>query len=202
MSLLWSPANLAVFGRVVDLNGFSSAARALGVPKAAVSRAVADLEQHLGMKVLQRTTRRVALTAAGKLVYPHARRVLDESEAARAIALRFAPNPAGPMRVVADPTYGRVLLAPLVPRFLESFPDVMLDVSLQAAEGAGSWDVAIQPGAPDDPEFEHRLLGTPPAVLCATPAYLLQRGEPTRPEDLRGHDLLTPKARVPRCASS
>jgi LysR family transcriptional regulator, regulator for bpeEF and oprC len=197
MSLLWSPANLAVFARVVDLNGFSSAARALGVPKAAVSRAVADLEQHLGLKVLQRTTRRISLTAAGKLIYPHARRLFDEAEAARALALRFAPAPSGPMRVAADPTYGRVLLAPLVPRFLESFPDVMLDVSLQPVEGAPQWDVAIQAGLPADSAFEYRLLGTPPAVLCATPAYLLQRGEPTRPEDLRQHDLLTPEGDGP-----
>src|SRR5688572_3604220 len=111
MSLLWSPANLAVFARVVDLNGFSSAARALGVPKAAVSRAVADLERHLGVRVLERTTRRVSPTAVGKLIYPSARRVLDEAEAARATALRFAAPAAGPMRVLADPTYGRVLLA-------------------------------------------------------------------------------------------
>jgi DNA-binding transcriptional LysR family regulator len=197
MSLLWSPANLAVFARVVDLNGFSSAARALGVPEAAVSRAVADLERHLGVRVLERTTRRVSLTAVGKLIYPSARRVLDEAETARATALRFAAPPAGPMRVVADPTYGRVLLAPLVPRFLESFPQVTLDVALQESGQAEHWDVAIQAGLPADPAFEHRLLGTPPAVLCATPAYLQQHGNPSRPDDLREHDLLTPEADSP-----
>ncbi|MGQ0834879.1 MAG: LysR family transcriptional regulator [Gammaproteobacteria bacterium] len=197
MSLLWSPAYLAVFAKVVDLNGFSSAARALGVPKAAVSRAVAELERHLGLRVLERTTRRVALTPAGKLVYPHARRLVDEAEAARGVALRFAAPPAGPLRVVADPTYGRVLLAPLVPRFLESFPEVTLDVLLQERGVADHWDVAIHAGAPTDPLFEHRLLGTPPAVLCATPAYLQNRGIPARPDDLRAHDLLTPEAESP-----
>jgi DNA-binding transcriptional LysR family regulator len=197
MSLLWSPAHLAVFARVVDLNGFSSAARALGVPKAAVSRAVADLERHLGLRVLERTTRRVALTSAGKLIYPHARRLVDEAEAARGVALRFSAPAAGPMRVMADPTYGRVLLAPLVPRFLESFPDVTLDVSLQDSAGTEQWDVSIQAGMPTDPSLAHRLLGTPPALLCATPAYLQQRGEPSRPDDLREHDLLTPEAESP-----
>jgi LysR family transcriptional regulator, regulator for bpeEF and oprC len=196
MSLLWSPAQLAAFAKVVDMNGFSSAARALGVPKAAISRAVADLEHQLGLRVLERTTRRVSLTAAGKLIYPHARRLVDEAEAARGVALRFAAPAAGPLRVSADPTYGRVLLAPLVPRFLESFPDITLDVSLQPGEGARC-DVAIQSGAPDDPSLEARLLGTPPAVLCATPAYLQQRGTPTRPDELRTHDLLTPESESP-----
>src|SRR5262244_299572 len=86
MNLIWAPAQLAMLAKVVDLNGFSAAARALGVPKAAVSRAVADLERCLGVKVLERTTRRIALTNAGRLVYPHARRVLDETDAAHAAA--------------------------------------------------------------------------------------------------------------------
>jgi DNA-binding transcriptional LysR family regulator len=197
MSLLWSPAQLAAFAKVVDLNGFSSAARALGVPKAAISRAVADLERQLGLRVLERTTRRISLTAAGKLIYPHARRLVDEAEAARGVALRFAAPASGPLRVVADPTYGRVLLAPLVPRFLESFPDVTLDVSLQLPGDDDAGDVAIQSGAPTDPSLASRLLGTPPAVLCATPTYLQQRGSPLKPEELRGHDLLTPESESP-----
>ena len=197
MSLLWSPAQLAAFAKVVDLNGFSAAARALGVPKAAVSRAVADLERQLGLRVLERTTRRVSLTPAGKHIYPHARRLVEEAESARAIALRFAAPPAGALRVVADPTYGRVLLAPLVPRFLESFPEITLDVSLHDAGDSARTDVAIRPGKPDDASLESRLLGAPPAVLCATPAYLQQRGVPSKPEDLRGHDLLTPDGASP-----
>ena len=122
MSLIWTPAQLAMLAKVIDLNGFSAAARALGVPKAAVSRAVADLERALGVRVLERTTRRISLTSAGRLIYPHARRVSDESDAARlAIAKLQAPE-GKPLRVVADPTYGRVLLSPLVPRFLAAFP--------------------------------------------------------------------------------
>jgi DNA-binding transcriptional LysR family regulator len=72
MNLIWTPAQLAMFAKVVDLNGFSAAARALAVPKAAVSRAVADLEKTLGVRVLERTTRRISLTSAGRLLYPHA----------------------------------------------------------------------------------------------------------------------------------
>lgn len=194
MSLIWTPAQLAMLAKVVDLNGFSAAARALGVPKAAVSRAVADLEKTLGMRVLERTTRRIALTSAGRLVYPHARRVGEESDLARSAIARLITPEGRPLRVVADPTYGRVLLSPLVPRFLEAFAHVPLDVALDAQQlAAGAWDVAIRTRPPGDAALAQRLLGAPPALLCATPAYLLQRGAPARPDDLRAHDLLTPE---------
>jgi DNA-binding transcriptional LysR family regulator len=195
MSLIWTPAQLAMLAKVIDLNGFSAAARALGVPKAAVSRAVADLERALGVRVLERTTRRISLTSAGRLIYPHARRVSDASDAARlAIAKLQAPE-GKPLRVVADPTYGRVLLSPLVPRFLAAFPHVPLEVALDAQQLAeGAWEVAICTRPPGDESVRRRLLGAPPALLCATPGYLQQHGAPARPDDLRAHELLTPDA--------
>src|ERR1700755_3525971 len=85
LNLFWAPAQLAVLAKVVDLNGFSAAARSLGVPKAAVSRAVADLEKTLGVRMLERTTRRISLTPAGQLIYPHAKRVVDELDAAQVL---------------------------------------------------------------------------------------------------------------------
>ncbi len=191
MNLIWLPAQLAVLAKVVDLNGFSAAARALGVPKAAVSRAVADLERSLGVRVLERTTRRISLTAAGRIAYPHAKRLVEETETAQSQVARLRSPPARPLRVGAEPTYGRVLLTPLVPRFLESFPQVPLEVALQAG-GLDSCDVALCTSAPDRPGLAERTLGAPPAVLCATPAYLEARGAPQRPEDLGRHDLLTP----------
>ncbi|HEY0766617.1 MAG TPA: LysR family transcriptional regulator [Steroidobacteraceae bacterium] len=195
MNLIWTPAQLAMLAKVVDLNGFSAAARALGVPKAAVSRAVADLEKTLGVRVLERTTRRSALTPAGRLVYPHAKRVADESDLARSAIAKLQSPEARALRVVADPTYGRVLLSPLVPRFLEAFAHVPLEVALDVTQLAeGAWDVAIRTRPPADGNITQRLLGAPPALLCATPAYLQQRGMPERPDDLRNHDLLTPDA--------
>ncbi len=196
LNLFWAPAQLAVLAKVVDLNGFSAAARSLGVPKAAVSRAVADLEKALGVRMLERTTRRISLTPAGQLIYPHARRVVDELDAAQVLIAKLRNPGTGPLRVIADAIYGRVLLAPLVPRFLESFPDVPLEVSLHASDGA-PWDVAIRAGLPDDEAVGHRLLGALPAVLCATPQYLAQKGTPTKPEDLRLHDLFTPESDRP-----
>ena len=193
MNLIWTPAQLAMLAKVVDLNGFSAAARALGVPKAAVSRAVADLEKALGVRVL--SVHADATDQAGRLVYPHARRVAEESDAARAAIARLQAPEARPLRVAADPTYGRVLLSPLVPRFLEAFAHVPLEVALDAEQLAqGGWDVAIRTRPPADEGLAQRLLGAPPALLCATPAYLQQRGTPERPDDLRNHELLTPDA--------
>ncbi len=194
MNQLWTPAQLAILAKVVDLNGFSSAARALGVPKAAVSRAIADLEQALGVRLLERTTRRLSLTAAGRLLYPHARRVAEECDAARAAIAKLHAPATGPLRIVADPTYGRLLLTPLVPRFLESFPDIPLEVALDGVGAEGGWDVAICARPSDDPAIAHRSLGAPPALLCATPGLPRAARQPERPEDLRGHDLLTPEA--------
>ena len=197
LNLFWAPAQLAVLAKVVDLNGFSAAARSLGVPKAAVSRAVADLERTLGARMLERTTRRISLTPAGKLVYPHAKRVVEELDAAQVLMSKLQNPATGPLRVVADATYGRVLLSPLVPRFLENFPDVPLDVSLHSLDDAEPWDVAIRAGLPADETVAHRLLGDLPAILCATPQYLTQKGAPAKPEDLRQHDLFTPESDRP-----
>lgn len=197
LNLFWAPAQLAVLAKVVDLNGFSAAARTLGVPKAAVSRAVADLEKTLGVRVLERTTRRIALTPAGRLLYPHAKRVVEELDAAHVLIAKLRSPPTGPLRVVADSIYGRVLLSPLVPRFLERFPEVPLDVALHDVASADSWDVAIHAGLPNDSSLEHRLLGALPAVLCATPQYLQQRGTPAKPEDLSHHELFTPESDRP-----
>lgn len=196
MSSIWLPAQMALFAKVVDLNGFSAAARALGVPKAAASRAISDLERALGARLLERTTRRIKLTTAGRLVYPHCQRIANESEAVRAAAHELAAVRTGPLRVAADPIYGRVLLTPLVPRFLERFPDMQLDVGMQAGATLEvddlRWDVALRSGATSDARFVCRELGAPPAVLCATQAYLQAEGTPERPADLARHALLMP----------
>ena len=164
MNLIWTPAQLAMLAKVVDLNGFSAAARALGVPKAAVSRAVADLERTLGVRVLERTTRRIALTDPGRLIYPHARRIAEECDAARGAIARLQSPEARPLRVAADPTYGRVLLSPLVPRFLE-------------ASHTGAPAYLQQHGTPERPDDlrTHDLL-TPEAAELAEFRLQLARG--------------------------
>ncbi len=197
MSLIWSPAHMASFAKVVDLNGFTAAARALKVPKAAVSRSIADLERELGLKVLTRTTRRIHLTPAGEQLLPHCRALLEAADRVRQRAAELTEPRGGPLRVLAESTYGRVLLSPLVPRFMERFPSIPLEVELGDhidAMRAADFDVVVQAGVSTDAERLSRVLGAPPAVLCATPAYLQRKSQPVRPEELEAHELLTPDA--------
>src|SRR6186713_3323250 len=98
MSELWTPAQLAVFARVIELNGFSAAARAYRVPKVAISRAIADLEKTMGVQLMKRTTRRIFLTAAGEAVLAHARAIGVEVEKVRQLAERFAAKSTGALR--------------------------------------------------------------------------------------------------------
>jgi DNA-binding transcriptional LysR family regulator len=201
MSQLWTAAHLDTFARIVKLNGFSAAARAAGVPKAAVSRALAALEGELGLQLLERTTRRIHLTEVGRLILDHAERVAASTEAACRAAAELTTRHSGPLRVIADPELGRVLLTPLVPRFLERFPQYPLELNLSASAAdpnieidpsERTWDVAVRPQAPSDGQLTSRALGAPPAVLCATPQYLAAHGVPQVPQDLAKHALLVP----------
>jgi DNA-binding transcriptional LysR family regulator len=189
---MWLASEMAAFAHVAELGSFTAAARALGVPKVAVSRAVASLERRLGNRLLTRTTRRVALTSAGSLLQPHCQRLLREVESVRS---RFA-TPAGGqrLRVLVDAGYGRMLVTPLVPRFLEHYPAIELQVALTdelPAAPAESWDVLICNDAPPQPDLLYIPLGSPPQLLCATPAYLLRHGRPRTPGDLNTHTVLT-----------
>src|SRR5580692_10994323 len=141
---MWLASEMAAFAHVAELGSFTAAARALGVPKVAVSRAIASLERRLGTRLLTRTTRRVALTPAGALLRPHSQRLLAEVEAVRA---RFAPaaDHERRLRVIVDPGYGRLLVTPLIPRFLERYGEFQLQVSLvdSLLEQTRDWDLLI-----------------------------------------------------------
>jgi LysR family transcriptional regulator for bpeEF and oprC len=195
MSQFWSPAHMATFAKIIDLNGFSAAARALGVPKAAVSRAIAELEDELGVKLMTRTTRRLKLTPAGERLLPACRAILQSTDDARRLAAELIESRGGPLRVLAEPTFGRVLLAPLVPRFLERYPKITLDVELGdlSSELPAEHDLVIRVGEDPSSDRVSRVLGAPPAILCATPTYLQKAGEPATPADLARFDMLTPE---------
>jgi DNA-binding transcriptional LysR family regulator len=188
---MWQASEMAAFAYISEMGSFTAAARALGVPKVAVSRAIASLEKRLGCRLLTRTTRRVALTPAGVLLQPHCRRLLREVESAGA---RFAPV-SGPqrLRLRSDSGYGRLLLAPLVPRFLEHFGDVALEVTAGPVAPAGSdrdWDVLVCQGPPTQSGLSQLPLATPSLLLCATPGYLARHGRPRAPADLGQHTVL------------
>lgn len=188
---MWLASEMAAFAQVCELKSFTAAARSLGVPKVAVSRAIASLERRLGSRLLTRTTRRVALTSAGTLLLPHCQRLQAEVAAVRA---RFAAAPGTQrLRVIVDSGYGRLLVTPLVPRFLEHHPDFELQVtSVESlpATASDEWDLLICNGAPQDPTLTLTPLGTPAQLLCATTAYLGRHGLPKIPVELATHTVL------------
>jgi DNA-binding transcriptional LysR family regulator len=182
---------LQLFVRVADEGGFTAAARALGVPKSAVSSAVARLEEELGARLLHRSSRRVTLTEAGAALHQQARpalRALDEAETA---VLEAQTALRGPIRITAPVEVGTRLLEPHLTRFIASHPEVSLDVVLTsrivdlAAEG---FDLAVRGGPVRDPSVVARPLRVEDAGLFAAPSYLARRGQPRRVRDLAGHD--------------
>jgi DNA-binding transcriptional LysR family regulator len=180
---------MAVFARVVEHNGFTAAARKLQVPKVRVSRAVAALERALGARLLERTTRRISLTAAGSLILAHCQRVALEVEAARAALQPVAEG--AQLRVAIDQGFGRLLVAPLVPRFLERFPQVTLRLinAEEVADGA-LFDVELRSDGRLAEGEVASTLGTPPMILCAAPSYLAGKALPQTPSELAQHALL------------
>src|SRR5262249_34468456 len=135
---MWLASEMAAFAHVCELKSFTAAARALGVPKVAISRAIASLEKRFGTRLLTRTTRQVSLTPAGALLRPHCARLLAEVEAVRS---RFEASGTDTqrLRVLTDAGYGRLLVTPLVPRFLENYHAIELSVAV-AEEPPGDED--------------------------------------------------------------
>jgi DNA-binding transcriptional LysR family regulator len=180
---------MAVFARVVEQNGFTAAARKLGVPKVRVSRAVAQLEKVLGARLLERTTRRIALTAAGRSILAHCQRVALEVEAARAALQPVAEG--AQLRVAIDQGFGRLLVGPLVPRFLERFPQVTLRViNAEDVLAGAEFDVELRSDGRVAEGETASSLGTPPMILCAAPNYLAGKTLPQSPSELAQHALL------------
>ena len=189
---MWLPSELAAFAQVVELGSFTAAGRAVGVPKVAVSRAIQSLEKRVGTRLLTRTTRRVALTDAGRALLPLAARIAAETAAARRIMAPLTDD-RQTLRVVADPAYGRLLLSPLLPRFMERYPDIPLEVEMAITlpDSPGEhWDVLFQNGPPQREGLVGTALGRPPMILCATPAYLRAHPAIAQPADLAAHAVL------------
>jgi DNA-binding transcriptional LysR family regulator len=183
----------AVFVRVVEEGGFSAAARSLRLPKSSVSRAVALLEEELGARLLQRSTRKVALTEAGGTFYERASRGLAGVEEAAAAVADLQGSLRGPVRITAPVDAGVWLLAPLVARFAGLHPMVRLDVVLtgrvvdMVAEG---FDFAMRAAPLRDSALIARKLAPIEVALYAAPAYLARRGTPAAMSDLANHDCI------------
>ena len=178
------------FATVVETGSFSAAARRLNMGQPAVSKAIANLEEYLGVRLLTRTTRAQHLTEAGQRYYERARLVLDEADEAEAAAREAATSLAGRLRLAAPPTFAALHILPRLSEFLDAHPDLTIDLILDdrwvdlIEQGV---DLAIRLGKPADSSLVARRLGSSQRLLVASTTYLDRMGTPETPEDLLAH---------------
>lgn len=185
---------MTVFAKVVEQGSFARAAERLGISTSACSRQVAELEAHLGTRLLQRTTRRLSLTESGREYYERCVQLLADLEEAEQAAAESAARLRGTIRLTTAIHFGIRHVAPAIVAFREQHPGVRFDVSLSdrvvdlVEEG---YDLAVRIGSTGGENVVARKLGEARLVACASPAYLAARGAPKRPEDLARHECLT-----------
>lgn len=183
---------LAVFIRAAESGSFSRAGHELGLSQPSISRIVGELEARLGVKLLLRSTRRIALTDAGALFLDRARQILAEIEDAEDAA-RGLDSLRGLIRLAIPVTYGTRRIIPHLPKFLSTHPLLRMEISVVDARQdlvAEGTDVAIRMGELDDSAFGARRLETLERMLVASPSYLKARGSPKTPADLASHDCI------------
>jgi DNA-binding transcriptional LysR family regulator len=187
-------ADVAVFARVVELGSFTRAAEALEVSKAVVSKYVTRLEQRLGARLLQRTTRRLTLTEPGAALYRRSLGALAELAEAENDVAQLTGAPRGVLRVSAPTYFGSVTLAPALKDFRARYPDVALDLDLDDRMVdlvKERFDLAVRIAAMTDSSLVARRLAPCPLAVVGAPGYFARRGVPRAPADLREHECLS-----------
>lgn len=189
-----SLGDIAVFVQVVRSGSFTAAAEKLGMSKSAVSKYVTRLEDRLGARLLNRTTRRLSLTEGGRSFYARSHKALDEIEEAEAELSRLQDEPRGELRLSSPMSFGILHIAPLLPGFQARYPELNVDMVLDDRQTDlvdEGFDLAIRIGELPDSSLVARRLGPCRHVLCASPEYLARHGVPQSPEELSDHPALT-----------
>jgi len=182
---------MRVFATVVATGSFAAAAARLDISRAMASKYVLYLEERLGTRLLQRTTRKLGLTDSGTAYYERCAQILEEVEEAESGAVNLSAKPRGILRLTMPVSFSVRHIGPLITRYLEKFPEVQIDAVLSdrridlIEEGL---DLALRVGPSPDPGLIARRLAADRLVICAAPAYLDRCGRPTRPQDLAAHN--------------
>lgn len=193
--------DIVVFTKVVETKSFTGAAEQLGLPKSTVSRKLAQLEERLGVRLVQRTTRKLALTEIGQAYYERAARIVSDIASAEQLVTDMQASPRGRLRVTAPIDLSALWLGEIIAVFTEAHPEI--NVELDASDRVvdlieDGFDVGIRIGPLPESTLIARKLGSFAAVLCASPKYLARRPAPTTIDELEDHDkvLFLPSART------
>lgn len=185
---------IVIFASVVDAGGFGAAAKRLGHTASHVSKSVATLEQRLGVRLLNRTTRSVSLTDDGQAYYDRCKVILEVAEEASLVTEERRAHPRGRLRLTAPVSFGLSHLSRLLPKFMDLYPDITLDVELNdrmvdiVAQG---FDLAIRVGSLEDSRLISTRLASSRGVVVASPAYWDRFGRPEYPADLTAHKCIS-----------
>ncbi|BCR04351.1 transcriptional regulator [Desulfuromonas versatilis] len=195
--------DMAIFTRVVEAGSFTAAGKLLGLPKSTVSRKIALLEETLGVRLLERTTRALKLTEIGTGYFEQCARIVGAAEEANLAVSQMQATPKGKLRITAPTEFGSLYLGEAVAGYLQQYPQVQIEVELTNRvvdlidEG---FDLAIRAGALPDSSLIARKLAGEGVFICASPAYLEKHGRPLSPEDLASHQVIlspaTPHGKV------
>lgn len=189
--------DMALFALVAETGSFTAAAQKAGLPKSSVSQRISQLEAHVGLRLLNRTTRKLSLTFAGEHYLVHCREILDASERADLAIQRLRDNPSGRLRITSPAGIGATLLARMNAEFLAKYPEITLEVFISddvrdlVMEG---FDVALRTGKPQDSSLIGRKIGHCPRYLLASPNYLAQHPALTHPSQLVDHRVIVHRA--------
>jgi DNA-binding transcriptional LysR family regulator len=188
--------NARIFAAVVEGGGFTRAAERLGLSRAAASKHVLALEARLGARLLDRTTRKVSVTAAGRAFYDQCRRILAEFDEAERAASQLHSEPHGELRVIAPTNFGLADIGTAIADFVVAYPRLRINLTMNdrlTDPIEGGYDIAISVDLPRgaSSSLKARKLNTSRRLLCAAPDYLARRGTPQSPQDLAAHDCLS-----------
>ena len=185
--------SMAVFRRVVEAKSFSAVARETNMSQSTVSKHIASLEERLDTKLLNRSTRSLKLTEAGKEYYHHCIRILNDFQEAEASVGKGKIDPTGTLRISTSAAFGRTCILPHLNEFFTAYPDINIDLIFDddytdlVKEGI---DLAIRIGPLEDSSLIARKIGSSPRVVVASPEYLVNHGRPKKPADLIKHNCL------------
>ena len=188
------------FVRTVEAGSFAGAAKKLGISPVAVGKNVQRLERQLGVRLLQRSTRKLSLTEEGRLYYERCTGPLRDLESAQSAIAEKGRSPSGTLRVTSLSPFGRAYVLPLIPAFSRLYPAIELELHLDDAVSdmiAGGYDVGIRAGEARDGSMVMREVAPLNFVVCGAPSYLAERGVPSTPADLARHNCLRLRGRGP-----